>query len=110
MLFSPDALKSLNNIVKKTRMMCASFNSNPCSTIASCYSFTNAGEETDMSTFYNKLSSLIRHIPNHNILIIGGDIDAQKTKMETKNLTNSTRQIEMGYIEQILHSKIDVRA
>ena len=37
---------------------------------------TNAGDETDIITFYNEQSSLARYIPKNNVLIIGGDINA----------------------------------
>ena len=50
MLLRPRALKSLNSIEKiQPRMMVATFNVNPSSTIISCYSPTNVGEETDPS-------------------------------------------------------------
>ena len=46
-------------------------------------------------TFYNELSSLVRCIPKHNVLIIGGDINAQIGKVETKNSANTNSQTEM---------------
>ena len=46
-------------------------------TIISCYSLTNFSEETDHITFYNELSSLVCSIPKYNILVIGGDMNAQ---------------------------------
>ena len=58
-------------------MMAATFNSNPRATIISCYSPTNVSEETELVTFYNELSSLVRSIPKHNMLVIGGDMNAQ---------------------------------
>ena len=70
MLLSTRALKSqisVDNIQPK--MMCASF--------ISSYSPTNASDETDIITFYNGLSSLVRSIPKHNVPIIGGDMNAQ---------------------------------
>ena len=30
--------------------------------------------KTDLIAFYNQLSSLVHSIPNHNVLIIGGDM------------------------------------
>ena len=57
-----------------------------CSTIISCYSPTNASDKTDLITFYNKLSSLVYTIPNHNILIISGDMNAQIGKDENSKL------------------------
>ena len=57
--------------------MAAKFNGNPSSTIISCYSPTSVNEETDLITFYNELSSLVRSITKRNIVIISGDINAQ---------------------------------
>ena len=58
------------------RMVAATFNGNPCTTIISCYSPTNANDETDIITFYKEVSSLVRNIPKHNLLIIGEDMNA----------------------------------
>ena len=46
----------------------------------SCYNPTNVNEETDLLAFYNELSSLVRSIPKHNALVIGGDMNAQTSK------------------------------
>ena len=97
-IFSPRALKSLNSIEKiQPRMMHTSFNSNLGTTIVSCYSPTNVTEETDIITFYNELPSFVRHIPKHNILIIGGDVNAQISSDENKkfyirNSSNRNRE------------------
>ena len=58
-------------------MMAATFNGNPRATINSCYSPTNVSEETELVTFYDELSSFVRSIPKHNMLVIGGDMNAQ---------------------------------
>ena len=58
-------------------MMAATFNGNPRAIIISCYSPTNISEETELVTFYDELSSLVRSIPKNNMLIIGGDMNAQ---------------------------------
>jgi len=88
MLLSPRALKSLNSIEKiQPRIMSATFNGNPCMTVVSCYSPTNASDETDVETFYNGLSSLCRHTPKHNVLIIGGDMNAQIGKTENNRFS-----------------------
>ena len=77
MLIGPQALKSLNSIEKiQPRMMVATFNGNPSATIISSYSPINVSEETDHTAFYNELSSLVHSIPKHNVLIIGGDMNA----------------------------------
>ena len=78
LLIGPRALKTLNSIEKiQPRMMAATFNGNPRATIISCYSPTNDSEETELVTFYDELSSLVRSIPKHNMLVIGGDMNAQ---------------------------------
>ena len=59
------------------RMMAATFNGNPRATIVSCYSPTNVSEENEIVTFYDELSSLVGSIPKHNMLVIGGDMNAQ---------------------------------
>ena len=78
MLIGPQALKSLNSIEKiHPWLMVATFNSNPRASIIYCYSPTNISEETELITFYDGLPSLVRSIPKHNVLVIGGDMNAQ---------------------------------
>ena len=78
MLIGPRALKTQNSIERiQPRMMAAMFNSNPRATIISCYRPTNVSEETELVAFYDELSSLVRSIPKHNVLVIGGDMNAQ---------------------------------
>ena len=72
------ALKSLNSIERiQPRMMVTTFNGNPRATIISCNSPTNVSEETELVAFYDELSSLVHSIPKHNVLVIGGDMNAQ---------------------------------
>ena len=63
-------------------MVCASFNGNPSTTIISCYSPTNASDETDTITFYNQLFYLVQHIPKHNVHVIHEDLNVQVGKDE----------------------------
>ena len=79
-------------------MMATTFNGNPKATIISCYSPTNVSEETEQVTFYEELSSQVRSIPKHNLLVIGRDINAQIGKIETTNTADTTRQIGMDNI------------
>ena len=75
MLLSPRTLKSLNSIEKiQPRIMVGTFN-------ISCYNPTNASDEMNLITFYNKLFSLVHSIPKH-VIIIGGDMNAQISKDE----------------------------
>ena len=77
-LIGPRALKSLNSIQRRQpKMMVAIFNGNPRATIISCYIPTNVSEETEHVAFYDELSSPVRSIPKHNVLVIGGGINAQ---------------------------------
>ena len=77
LLIGHRALKTLNSVEKiQPRMMAATFNGNPRATIISCYSPTYVSEETELVTFYDELSSLVRSIPKH-MLVIGGDMNAQ---------------------------------
>ena len=88
MLLSPLALKSLNSIEKIVpRMIIATFNGNPRTTIISCYSPTNVSDETDVITFYQELSSLIHHVPKHNVLVVGGDMNAHVGRTEEHKYT-----------------------
>ena len=38
---------------------------------------TNPSEETEITTFYSRQSSIVRHITKHNVRIIGRDMNAQ---------------------------------
>jgi len=77
MLLSPFAMKALNSIERiLPRMMIANFNGNPCTTVISCYSPTNVSDEISVIDFYHEISSLIRNVPKHNLLIVGGDFNA----------------------------------
>ena len=53
------------------------FNGKPRTTIISCNIPTNVNDKTNLITFYNELSSIVRSIPKHNVLIIGGHRNAQ---------------------------------
>ena len=53
------------------------FHGNPQTTFISCYSPTNISDEQDTERFYIDLISLTRQIPQHYVLIIGGDFNAQ---------------------------------
>ena len=94
LLIGPRALKTLNSIEKiQPRMMAATFSVNPRATIISCYSPTNVSEETEPITFYDELSSLVRSIPKH-MLVIGGDMNAQigKNGNNKYNLHNTSNR------------------
>ena len=60
----------------------------------SCYSPTNVSEETELITFYDELSSLVRSIPKHNVLVIDSDMNAQigKNGNQKYSLHNSSNR------------------
>ena len=60
--------------------MVDTFNGNPGTTIISRYSPTNFSEETYLIIFSNELSFLVRRIPKHIILLIGGDMNVENGK------------------------------
>ena len=75
MLICPRTLKLLNSIERiHYRIICASFDDNPCTTIVS--SSTNASGGMDIVKFYSQLSSFVWYIPKYNVLIIDGDMNA----------------------------------
>ena len=95
MLTGPRALKTLNSIERiQHTMMAATFNGNLKATIISCYSPTNVSEETELVTFYEELSSLVRSIPKHNLLVIGGNMNAQigKNRNNKYSLDNTSNR------------------
>ena len=109
MLIGPRALKTLNNIERiQPRMMAATFNGNPKATIISCYSPTNVSEETELVTFYEELSSLVRSIPNHNLLVIGGDMNAQigKNRNNKYSLHNTSNRNGQHLIDFMIESRL----
>ena len=87
-LISPRAMRCLNNIQKVSpRIIVASFQGNPCSTTISCYSPTNVSEEEQLVKFYDDLSSVMREIPKHNVLVICGDFKAHIGKNEANRFS-----------------------
>ena len=84
-IIESQALKTLNSIEQiQPRMMVATFDGNPSTTIISCYILTHVSRETGPIAFNNELSSLVHSILKHNVLVIGGDMNAQigKNKLQ----------------------------
>ena len=71
-IFSVDMIKS--------RIMIIHFQGNPKTIVISSYIPTNVSDEHDTERFYTDLTYFIRHIPKHNILIIGGHFNAHLGK------------------------------
>ena len=63
------------DIVSK-RIMIVHFNGNPQTSIIVCYSPTNVCDPTEIENCYENLTSTIRQIPKHTVLIIAGDFNA----------------------------------
>ena len=59
-------------------MLTATFNGNLRITIISCYSPTKLVNKLTLVAFCDELSSLASSISKHNLLVIGGDMNAQK--------------------------------
>ena len=76
MLLSPRAIKSRNSRGKIKPSTW--FNGKICTTTVSCYCLNDTDEEIDIITFYNKISSLVQHIPN--ISMISGYMNAHIVK------------------------------
>ena len=109
MLIGPRALKTLNSIERiQPRMMAATFNGNPKATIISCYSPTNVSKENEMVTFYEDLSSLVRSILKHNLLVIGGDMNAQigKNRNNKYSLHNTTNRNGQHLIDFMIENRL----
>ena len=85
-----------NNSIERIqpRMIAATFNGSPRTTIISCYSPIYVSEETELVTFYDELSSLVRSIPKHDVLVIGGDMNPQigKNRNNKYSLHNSSNR------------------
>ena len=67
-------------------MVIATLNDILGTTILSCYSPTYASDKTDLIPFYNKLYYFVHSISKHNILIIGGDMNAQVGKNKSNKI------------------------
>ena len=97
--------KSLKSIEKiQPRMMIATFNDKPCTTIITCFSLSNNSDKTNLITFYNELPSLVPSIHKYNALMFSGDMNAQIGEDESnKFLHNSTK----GNEEHLMDSSLE---
>ena len=104
MLLSSHATKSLNSIEKiSSRILVATFHGIPEPTLISCYSPTNIADEQEVIDFYNDLSSFIRSVPKHNVLIISGGLNAQTGQsIHHKSTCHRTSNRNGEYLEHFL--------
>ena len=63
-------------------MIITTFYGNPNTTVISCYSPTNVSKEPNVIQFYDELSSLSHNVPKHNVLVVGGDMNAHVSLCE----------------------------
>ena len=78
MFLSPKVYRSLPNVESiSSRIMIATFNGNPKATVVSCYSSTNCSVEEEAQELYVQLTELIKQVPKHNVLLIGGDMNVK---------------------------------
>lgn len=68
-------IKSIKKI--SSRIILINFDCNPQLTIISAYAPTNIASETDKVAFYDLLEYTINSIPQHNLLFVAGDFNAQ---------------------------------
>ena len=104
------ALETLNSIeIIQLRMLTATLNGNPRATIISCYSPTNVSEETELVTSYDELSSLVSSIPKYNMLVIGGDTNAQIEKnRNNKYSLHNTKNRNAQHLTDFMIDKINM--
>ena len=83
------------------RIIVATFRGNPKTVVISCYSPHNARPEDEVVAFYKQLSDVIEDIPPHNMLFIGGDMNAQIAKgFSLHNASNRNGLLLNEFIEQ----------
>ena len=98
LLISPCASRSLNNVQKiNSRVLKATFKGNPETTIICCYSPTNVDDMTKREEFYDELNGVVKAIPKHHILLIGGDFNAKLGRNE-KLLTYNKQTNDNGLL------------
>ena len=111
LLLSPSPTKSLIIVEKiSPRIITANFNGNPITTVISCYSQTNVSDEDGVTEFYNNVSSFIRYVPTHNVLIIAGDCNAHLGIDHDNKFTYYTETNRNGYLLDYFIIENDLRS
>ena len=89
-LLSRASYKSLSSIERVSeRIMVATFDGNPRTTVVVVYSPTNVSDQENIDTFYNSLDALMSTIPPHNVCLLIGDLNARvKGQWSYHNATN----------------------
>lgn len=105
-LLSPRAQKACHNINKiNERIVVLTLLGNPQTTVICCYSPTNEERYTsDTENFYKTLSTAVADVPAHNLLIIGGDFNAQlgpeKARFTYHKASNKNGRFLTDFMEQ----------
>ena len=105
-LLSPNAHKALNSVEPiNPRTLIATFNGNPAVTVISCYSPTNVSTVDEKEEFYAELAELTKNIPKHNVILIGGDMNARIGESDAKGsvyneTTNENGQHLLDYMQE----------
>ena len=105
LLLSTTARKSLISIQAiSPRLMEATFNGNPKTTVMVTYSPTNVAEEDEVKEYYSSLTHHTRSIPAHNVLIVLGDFNAQigleDAKFSYHDNTNRNGEQLLSYAQE----------
>lgn len=102
-LVSPKAKAALNYVSKvSSRIIMASFNSNPALTTISCYSPTNCSDVDDVEAFYEDLTDTVSNLPKHNMLLIGGDFNAQLGRQDHRFSFHPQTNRNGAFLDSIL--------
>ena len=104
-LTSTRALKSCLSIVSHSeRIREISLFGNPTTTVLCCYSPHNEQQQEEVAAFYQELSIKINTIPAHNLVMIGGDFNAQLRPLDalftTTKATNRNGNLIKDFMEQ----------
>ena len=106
MLLSPTAYRALLNTETITpRILMATFEGNPKTTVISSYSPTDCTEDKIAEEFYTQLQTTLNQIPKHNVSIIAGDMNAKVGREKGKNYsyhdsTNRNGQLLLNLMEE----------
>ena len=104
-LISPSALKACIKIHKHSnRIIEITLNGSPATTIFSCYSPHNEYTEEDVTQFYYELSSAVYSVPAHNLVVLGGDFNAQlgpeDARFTISQMTNRNGLLLKDFMEE----------
>ena len=98
-LLSQRAYTALSSVEKiSPRIMIATFNGNPKTTILCCYSPTNTSEITDAESFYLELSDITKQVPKHNVILVAGDLNSHLGHKEGFKFSSHMHTNRNGYL------------